>query len=167
MSPIDPTSWMPITYLAIAYKRVEALCEAIEAKHSVSDRERNDMLCRHGIIPLSYDDCLAACPWNKFAREGKLMKEHARVDLAVPDLLELLALDDASFKVRFAGTPMLRAKYRGFLRNVCVALGNVGDETVLPALRKAAEDSEPLIAEHARWAIEQILARGKLINPQD
>ena len=95
------------------------------------------------------------------------MKEHARVDLAVPDLLELLALDDASFKVRFAGTPILRTKRRGLLRNVCVALGNIGDETALPALRKAAEDSEPLIAEHARWAIEQILARGKLINPQD
>jgi epoxyqueuosine reductase len=105
------------------------------------------------------DDCLAACPWNKFAREGKLMQEHARPDLAVPDLLELLALDQAGFKARFAGTPILRTKRRGLLRNVCVALGNVGDETALPALRKAAEDPEPLIAEHARWAIEQILAR--------
>jgi len=107
------------------------------------------------------DDCLAVCPWNKFAREGNLMKEHARRDLAAPDLLELLALDDAGFKSRFAGTPILRTKRRGLLRNVCVALGNVGDETALPALRKAAEDPEPLIAEHARWAIEQIQARGK------
>jgi len=106
------------------------------------------------------DDCLAACPWNKFAREGKLMKEHARRDLAVPDLLDLLALDDAAFKMRFAGTPILRTKRRGLLRNVCVALGNVGDKTALPALLKAAEDSEPMIAEHARWAVEQILARG-------
>ncbi len=123
-----------------------------------------------GAIPLEFrtaignriygcDDCLAACPWNKFAREGKLMKEHARADLAVPDLLELLALDDAGFKARFAGTPMLRTKRRGLLRNVCVALGNVGDATALPALRKAAEEPEPLIAEHARWAIEQIVAR--------
>lgn len=88
------------------------------------------------------------------------MKEHARPDLAVPDLLELLALDDAGFKARFAGTPILRTKRRGLLRNVCVALGNTGDAAVLPALRKAAEDPEPLIAEHARWAIEQILARG-------
>jgi epoxyqueuosine reductase len=124
-----------------------------------------------GAIPLEFraaignriygcDDCLAACPWNKFAREGKLMKEHARADLSGPDLLELLALDDAGFKARFAGTPILRTKRRGLLRNVCVALGNTGDATVLPALRKAAEDPEPLIAEHARWAIEQILARG-------
>jgi epoxyqueuosine reductase len=105
------------------------------------------------------DDCLTACPWNKFAREGKLMKEHARPDLNTPDLLELLALDNAAFKSRFAGTPILRTKRRGLLRNVCVALGNIGDETALPALRKAAEDPEPLIAEHARWAIEQIEAR--------
>jgi epoxyqueuosine reductase len=107
------------------------------------------------------DDCLAACPWNKFAREGKLMKEHARADLGRSDLLELLALDDPGFKSRFAGTPILRTKRRGLLRNVCVALGNVGDETALPALLKAAEDPEPLIAEHARWAIAQIESRLK------
>jgi epoxyqueuosine reductase len=105
------------------------------------------------------DDCLAVCPWNKFAREGTMMKAHARSDLAAPDLLELLALDDAGFKSRFAGTPILRTKRRGLLRNVCVALGNVGDTTALPALRKAAEDAEPLIAEHARWAIEEIQKR--------
>ena len=57
---------------------------------------------------------------------------------------------------KFAGTPLLRTKRRGVLRNVCVALGNVGDATALPALRKASGDSEPLIAEHARWAISQI-----------
>ena len=106
------------------------------------------------------DDCLAACPWNRFAREGNLMKLHAREELAAPDLVELLKLDDAGFKAKFAGTPMLRTKRRGLLRNVCVALGNVGDEGELPALRKATEDAEPLIAEHARWAIEQIEKRG-------
>ncbi|HAO77394.1 MAG TPA: tRNA epoxyqueuosine(34) reductase QueG [Verrucomicrobia subdivision 3 bacterium] len=102
------------------------------------------------------DDCLAACPWNRFAREGNLMKPHARQDLAAPDLIELLQLDDAGFKSRFAGTPMLRTKRRGVLRNVCVALGNVGDETALPFLEKAARDQEPLIAEHAHWAMGQI-----------
>jgi len=105
------------------------------------------------------DDCLAACPWNKFAQAGRLMREHARPALTQPDLLELLALDDAGFKRRFAGTPMLRTKRRGLLRNVCVALGNVGDATSLPALEKAASDPEPLIAEHARWAVEQIGTR--------
>jgi epoxyqueuosine reductase len=105
------------------------------------------------------DDCLAVCPWNKFAREGNLMKPHARADLQSPDLIELLQLDDAGFKSRFAGTPMLRTKRRGLLRNVCVALGNVGHKSALPALEKAAHDPEPLIAEHAQWAIEQIAAR--------
>jgi epoxyqueuosine reductase len=87
------------------------------------------------------------------------MKQHSRDDLAAPDLIELLQLDNNGFKKKFAGTPMLRTKRRGVLRNVCVALGNVGDASALPALRKASEDSEPLIAEHARWATEQILAR--------
>jgi epoxyqueuosine reductase len=105
------------------------------------------------------DDCLAACPWNRFAREGSLMKPHARADLALPDLLELLRLDDAGFKRKFAGTPLLRTKRRGLLRNVCVALGNVGDSTALPELRKACDDHEPLIAEHARWAVERIEMR--------
>ena len=102
------------------------------------------------------DDCLAACPWNRFAREGQLMKEHAKQDLNSPDLIELLQLDDAGFKSRFAGTPVLRTKRRGLLRNVCVALGNTGDTSALPALEKATRDAEPLIAEHAHWAIEHI-----------
>ena len=102
------------------------------------------------------DDCLAACPWNRFAREGSLMKSHARAGLNSPDLIELLQLDDAGFKSRFAGSPILRTKRRGLLRNVCVALGNTGDATALPALERATHDTEPLIAEHAHWAIEQI-----------
>jgi len=107
------------------------------------------------------DDCVAVCPWNRFAREGQLMKAHARPELAAPDLLELLALDEAGFAQRFAGTPMLRARRRGLLRNVCVALGNVGDDTALPALEKAAREPEPIIAEHAEWAIGRIEARRK------
>ena len=107
------------------------------------------------------DDCLAACPWNRFARAGAMMADHRRAGLEGPDLLELLTLDEAVFQRRFAGTPILRAKRRGFLRNVCVALGNVGGEEALPALQRAAADPEPLIAEHALWAIGQIKAKGK------
>jgi epoxyqueuosine reductase len=102
------------------------------------------------------DDCLAACPWNRFAKEGRLMREHTRAGLAAPNLIDLLALDDAEFKRRFAGTPILRSKRRGLLRNVCVALGNTADSTALPALRRAAADREPLVAEHAQWALRQI-----------
>jgi len=105
------------------------------------------------------DICLEACPWNRFAREGALMREHRREDLDEPVLLELLALDDVAFKEKFRGTPILRTKRRGLLRNICVALGNVGTAEALPALQRAAIDTEPLIAEHARWAIEQINRR--------
>jgi epoxyqueuosine reductase len=102
------------------------------------------------------DDCLAVCPWNRFAREGQMMSACARTDLATPDLVELLSLDEGGFKRKFAGTPMLRTKRRGLLRNVCVALGNIGDDTAIPALEKAANDPEPLISEHANWALRQI-----------
>jgi epoxyqueuosine reductase len=105
------------------------------------------------------DDCLAVCPWNRFAREGQLMRTHARPELATPDLLELLSLDEAQFKRRFAGTPMLRAKRRGLLRNACVALGNIAGEDALPALQKAAADPDSLISEHARWAIDRVRKR--------
>jgi epoxyqueuosine reductase len=106
------------------------------------------------------DDCLAICPWNKFAHEGKLMKSYMRRDLEQPELIELLSLDDKGFKDRFKGSPILRTKRRGLLRNVCVALGNVGDSSALPALEHASQDAEPLIAEHARWAREEIIRRG-------
>ncbi|HTB83204.1 MAG TPA: tRNA epoxyqueuosine(34) reductase QueG [Candidatus Sulfotelmatobacter sp.] len=107
------------------------------------------------------DDCLAVCPWNRFAREGSLMKPHARKDLAQPDLIGLLSLDEVQFKSRFKDSPILRTKRRGFLRNVCVALGNIGDESALPALDKAANDGEELIREHASWAISEIKSRQK------
>ena len=120
-----------------------------------------------GSIPLEFreaigdriygcDDCLAVCPWHRFAREGAMKRPHFRADLQQPELLELLALDEPGFRKRFDGTPMLRTKRRGFLRNVCVALGNIGDRRALPGLQKAASDIEPLVAEHARWAMERI-----------
>ena len=90
------------------------------------------------------------------------MKSHARDGLKAPDLIELLQLDDAEFKSRFYGSPILRTKRRGLLRNVCVALGNTGDVSTLPHLQKAAVDPEPLIAEHARWGIKQIQRRGRM-----
>ena len=87
------------------------------------------------------------------------MRDHRRADLDEPALLDLLALDEAGFKEKFRGTPILRTKRRGLLRNVCVALGNIGTRDARPALERAALDPEPLIAEHARWAISQIEVR--------
>src|SRR5256714_8525010 len=108
------------------------------------------------------DDCLEACPWNRFAAVSR-EAAFAAGPAVVMRLRDYLALDDASFRDLFRRSPIKRIKRRGFLRNVCVALGNVGDETDLSALERAAIDPEPLIAEHAAWAMRQI--RGRINRP--
>ncbi len=99
------------------------------------------------------DDCLEVCPWNRFARQSPV-KEFQKREL--PPLTEFLSWDEAKFREFFRGTPMERIKRRGFLRNVCVALGNLGDQSALPALRRARDDPEPLVREHAAWAISRL-----------
>ena len=105
------------------------------------------------------DDCLDACPWNRFARIAREAAYHARPDIFAPSLRELLALGDEAFRALFRHSPIKRIKRPRFLRNVCVALGNVGGSADLPALEAAATDPDPLIAEHAAWAIGRIRAR--------
>ena len=112
------------------------------------------------------DDCLAVCPWNKFARAAADDAVRPRADLTAPDLLELLALDDEGFRERFRHSPIRRTKRRGLLRNVCVALGNVGDPRAIAALTRAAEnDPEPLVREHALWALAEISQRTNSAAP--
>ena len=106
------------------------------------------------------DDCLEVCPWNRFAQISHEADFSARESTTGMSLREYLELTDAEFRQLFKDSPIKRIKRRGFLRNVCVALGNAGDTSDLPALARAAADPEPLIAEHAGWAIEQIGARG-------
>lgn len=105
------------------------------------------------------DDCAAACPWNRFAQVSHEAAFAARPHVHQFALRDYLALDDDQFRALFRKSPIKRIKRRGFLRNVCVALGNVGAEADLPALERAALDAEPLIAEHARWAIARIAER--------
>src|SRR3984893_14296966 len=105
------------------------------------------------------DDCLDACPWNRFAQVSHESAFAARRSTTAFPLRDYLPLNEAEFRNLFRDSPIKRIKRRGFLRNVCVALGNVGTSEDLPALREAALDSEPLIAEHATWAIEQVLER--------
>ncbi len=111
------------------------------------------------------DDCLAACPWNRFAREGRLMQTTIHRELGKVDLLEMLALDEIGFKSRFADTPLARLKLRRLRRNVCVALGNVGDPACLPALEQVAADADTLVVEHAHWAMASIRARNASAPP--
>ena len=105
------------------------------------------------------DDCLDACPWNRFAQVSRQAAFSARPSTRGIPLRDYLSLSDDQFRVLFRNSPIKRIKRRGFLRNVCVALGNVGDPFDLPALKRATADSEPLIAEHAKWAIHQIRSR--------
>lgn len=105
------------------------------------------------------DDCLDACPWNRFAQNSRETAFWSRRSTTGMLLREYLQLDDDRFRALFKNSPIKRIKRRGFLRNVCVALGNVGDSYDLPALQRAASDPEPLIAEHAAWAINQIRGR--------
>ena len=112
------------------------------------------------------DDCLDVCPWNRFAQVSHETAFSARESTTGMSLREYLRLSDAEFRQLFRNSPIKRIKHRGFLRNVCVALGNAGDVSDLPALERAAADPEPLIAEHAGWAIEQIGARHG-INPRN
>ena len=127
----------------------------IELKGSIPEEYRSAI----GNRIYGCDDCLEVCPWNRFAGEGRLMASHRRDDLGQADLIGLLALDDDGFRAKFRGTPMQRTKRRGVLRNVCVALGNIGDAKAIPPLERAAGDPEPLIAEHAQWALGQVMQR--------
>jgi epoxyqueuosine reductase len=104
------------------------------------------------------DDCLEVCPWNRFARQSPTQEFQQR---EMPSLTEFLSWDEPKFREFFRGTPILRIKRRGFLRNVCVVLGNTGDETALAALTRALNDDESLVREHAAWAVEQIQHRSR------
>ena len=109
------------------------------------------------------DVCQMVCPWNRFAGEGDpafgdALSSPLRAD-PLPSLTAELAITTQEFNQRFKRSPVKRAKRRGYLRNVAVALGNTGDMHVLPVLNRALEDPEPMVREHAKWAIEQINKR--------
>ena len=105
------------------------------------------------------DDCLAVCPWNKFAVAASETRYAARPDLLAPPLAELAALDDAGFRARFAGSPIKRIGRDRFVRNVLYAIGNSGDPGLAPAARRLTADPDPTVAEAAAWALERLGAR--------
>ena len=102
------------------------------------------------------DVCQQVCPWNHRAQAATHPQLQPRPELMAPPLLELLALDEAGFLARFAGSPVMRAKWEGFMRNVCVAAGNWGDVAALEALTYHLHHSPPRVAEHAAWALAQL-----------
>ncbi|WP_395742383.1 tRNA epoxyqueuosine(34) reductase QueG [Prosthecobacter sp.] len=105
------------------------------------------------------DTCLDACPWNRHAQASHEATFQARTTIFQHTLRDFLTLTDETFRTLFAKSPIKRIKRPAFLRNVCIALGNTGTPADLPALEAAATDKNPLIAEHATWAIAEIKAR--------
>ncbi len=103
------------------------------------------------------DICQDVCPVNRKARLGGETAFRQRGDFAAPELIPLLALDQQGFSERFRGSPIKRAKLSGLKRNACVALGNLGDESAVPALSAAlTDDNDPLVRSHAAWALGRI-----------
>lgn len=145
---------------------------AITASHRLDARRCVSYLTieHKGAIPLEFrraigdrlygcDDCLEACPWNRFAQISHEAAFQARESVFSKKLSDFLSLNDEEFRALFARSPIKRIKRPAFLRNVCVVLGNVGTRDDIPALQLAAADPHPLIAEHAQWAIDEIERR--------
>ena len=102
------------------------------------------------------DDCQDVCPWNRFARVTEDPTFAPRADNQAPSLRQLMRLDADAFRRRFRHSPVRRAKYAGFLRNVAVALGNSGDPESVPVLAERLRDAEPLVRGHCAWALGRL-----------
>jgi epoxyqueuosine reductase len=108
------------------------------------------------------DDCLAVCPWNKFAAQGREAKLAARDDLRAPALADLARLDDAQFRKLFAKTSIKRTGRDRFVRNVLIAIGNSGDVSLAAEARRLLDDASPLVRGAAIWALSRLLPRDTL-----
>lgn len=102
------------------------------------------------------DDCLAVCPWNKFAVAAREMRYRPRPGNHLPDLAELARLDDAGFRERFRGSPIKRIGRDRFVRNVLYAIGNSGDPRLAEVARELCGDPDPTVADAARWAVARL-----------
>ena len=102
------------------------------------------------------DDCLAVCPWNKFAADATEMRYAARPELVSPPLADLAVLDDAAFRAMFSGSPIKRIGRDRFVRNVLYAIGNSGEARLKPVAAALTADPDPAVADAARWAVERL-----------
>ncbi len=102
------------------------------------------------------DDCLAVCPWNRFAHTVVHPGLRPRAELTAPYLADLAALDDAGFRTMFSGSPIKRIGRGRFVRNVLIAIGNAGDRTLLPAAAARLDDADTVVAEAAAWAVQRL-----------
>lgn len=149
---ICPTNAFPAPYRLDARKCISYL--TIEHKGPIPHEFRVAM----GNRIYGCDDCLAACPWNKFAQEGHEAKLKAREELRAPSLAELSQLDDASFRALFTKSPIKRIGRDRFIRNVLIAIGNSGDATLAGNATQLLADPNPVVRGAAVWALSRLLA---------
>ncbi|MEL7543786.1 MAG: tRNA epoxyqueuosine(34) reductase QueG [Pseudomonadota bacterium] len=147
-----PTDAFPKPYQLDARRCISYL--TIEHKGHIAEEFRTAI----GNRVYGCDDCLAACPWNKFAQAAREQRFAARAETDNPPLAELLAMDDVAFRARFQGTPIKRAGRDRFLRNTLIAAGNSGDASLLPAVTRLLDDSSPLVRAMAVWALTRLVA---------
>ncbi len=147
---ICPTAAFPAPYQLDARRCIAYL--TIEHKGQIAREFRAAI----GNRIYGCDDCLAVCPWNKFAQSSREMRFVARPETANPPLGELLDLDDATFRARFAGTPVKRTGRDRFVRNVLVAAGNSNDLTLAARVRNLLDDASPLVRGMAVWALARL-----------
>lgn len=148
---ICPTDAFPAPYQVDARRCISYL--TIEHKGPI-DRELRPLIGNH---IYGCDDCLAVCPWNKFASAAAANKAFLpRAELVAPRLADLLALDDAGFRALFSGSPIKRIGRDRFIRNVAIAAGNSGDKTLHLPLAALLEDRCETVRETALWAIEEL-----------
>lgn len=147
---ICPTKAFPAPYQLDARRCISYL--TIEHKGHI-DREFREAM---GNRIYGCDDCLAVCPWNKFAQQSREAKLMARADLKAPSLVDLAGLDDKAFRALFSGSPVKRVGRDRFIRNVLIAVGNSGDARLAPHAERLLHDPSPLVRAMAVWATKQL-----------
>ncbi|WP_296642612.1 tRNA epoxyqueuosine(34) reductase QueG [Roseinatronobacter sp.] len=147
---ICPTNAFPAPYQLDARRCISYL--TIEHHGPVPEELRAKM----GNRIYGCDDCLAVCPWNKFAAEASEVKYAARDGMIAPDLAELAGFDDAGFRARFSGSPIKRIGRGRFVRNVLYAIGNSGSPRLRPVAQGLCDDADAVVADAAQWAVARL-----------
>jgi epoxyqueuosine reductase len=146
-----PTNAFPAPFRLDARRCISYL--TIEHKGSIPHEFREAI----GNRIYGCDDCLAVCPWNRFADTARRHQAFVpRAELVAPNLADLLELDDPSFRKVFSGSPIKRIGRNRMVRNAAIAAGNSGDPTLIPALKALIDDPEPVVAEAAAWALDRL-----------
>jgi epoxyqueuosine reductase len=155
---VCPTKAFPAPYRIDARRCISYL--TIEHKGPIPRELRSAI----GNRVYGCDDCLAVCPWNKFARAGREAKLAARADLNAPPLAELARLDEGSFRALFAGSPIKRIGRARFVRNVMIAIGNSNDRALAAVAAERLDDDAALVRGAAVWALARLVSRAEFAS---